>query len=198
MVLIDLCKSKIKINTFKNKSFNKYIVEYPKKNCMPVDMSMNLLKNVINESDVIIQIDSNLTFLNENDTKDKIKKLRNILANKDINAKYRASKCEEKNSFAGIVLGKKYVLREELIFRLYKGIDDEELLKIILNIGCFVYVPMIEIENNEILDKILNGYFEDNDEKFLSFKVVMYINSYVDRASIETKILDIEEIKKYI
>lgn len=159
-------------------------------------MSMSLFKNVVNESDVIIHIDSNLTFLNENDTKERIKKLRNILTNKDINVKYRASKCEEKNTFVGIVVGKKYILREELIFRLCKGIYNEELLKMILDIGCFVYVPMIEFEYNEILDKILNGYFEENDEKFQFFKFVMYINSYVDRASIESKIFDKDDIKK--
>ena len=46
-----------------------------------------------------------------------------------------------------------------------------------------------------VVDSISNGYYEDDNERLNDFKFIMYINSYVDRASIETKISDIEEIK---
>lgn len=196
MSLLDLFSSEIKIRSIKNEPCIKYIIEYPKKKGAPVDISMDIFKNVLKDSGPVILVDSALSFLSANAARESIKSLRNILRNKDIYFDFRAAKSEEKSGLAGLLFGKKSGSKEMLAFKLAKGFDDDEIVKSILNIGCMVYVPIVESEGYELVDQVFNGYFEDDEDRFSTFKFIMYINSSIDRASIDTRNLDVEDIKK--
>lgn len=194
MPVNDLLYNKLKIYKDKSKEY-KYIIEYPKNKGNSIDISMELFKSILDKNDVVIQVDSVLTFLDMNNIKESIKSLRDILNEKNIYLNYRAYKYEEKKSFLGFLIGNKLAIKEVLSFKLSKSFCDEEILKLLLKIGCMVYVPKDKDKANDFVDSISNGYYEDDNERLNDFKFIMYINSYVDRASIETKISDIEEIK---
>ncbi|QCX34390.1 hypothetical protein FDN13_12150 [Caloramator sp. E03] len=184
---------KLKIYKDKSKEY-KYIIEYPKNKGNITDISMELFKNILEEDDVVIQVDSVLTFLSINDLKEPIKSLKDVLNEKNIYLNYRAYKYEEKKSFLGLMIGNKLAIREVLTFKFSKSFYDDEILKLLLKIGCMIYVP--KDKSSDFVDSISNGYYEDENERLNHFKFIMYINSYVDRASVETKISDLEEIKK--
>lgn len=194
MPLNDLFYSKLKIYKEKSKEY-KYIIEYPKNKGNFIDISIEIFKSILDKNDVVIQVDSVLTFLNMNEIKESMKSLRDVLNEKNIYLNYRAYKYEEKKSFLGFLIGNKLAIREVITFKLSKSFYDEELLKLILKIGCMIYVPKDKDKSSDFVDSISNGYYEDDNERLNNFKFIMYINSYVDRASIETKISDIEEIK---
>lgn len=192
---MSLLNSGIKIRSAKSDGYTKYIIEYPRKKGVPVNISLGILKNIIRESNVIIHIDSVLSFLGTNTSKTQIKQLRNLLRDEGIYFDFRAAKLGGRGGLAGFLLGRKPESQEIVTFALKKGFDDERILKLILDIGCKVYIPITDNPNDELVSKVFNGHFEDDDERFDVFKYLIYINNVIDQAAVDTRELTLSDVE---
>jgi hypothetical protein len=175
-----------------------FVIAYPRKSGKPVSIGMDILANILKESNAIISMDSSLSFLGKVDVGQATRHLKSVLQGLDIPFSYRVLQGSSSGA-SGILgqllgFGKKQADRDIITFELPKDYFDYDLFDAILKLGCEVYVPFEP--KTELVERVFNCQFKEDDEKYSTFKYVIYINDFLGQAALRTKALTTDDVKK--
>jgi hypothetical protein len=192
-----LLNSDVKIHETLENSVKVFIISYPRKNSKQVLIGMDIVRNILKDNNIIVNVDNSLSFLKKDETAETVDKLREALKQAGIPFEYRVSESQASNTG---VLGRLFSLpkknneRELFTFKLDSRFFDENLFDILLQLGCEIYVPFEFKE--EIVQEVFNRYFHEQSKRFSTFKYVIFVSDYLSQAALRTKALNIEDVQK--
>lgn len=182
-----------------DKSTKVFIITYSYKGNKSAQIGMHMLKNILENDDIIVNIDTSLCFLDKLQSTKAVESLKAMLEEIGIKYDYRVIQGQGQSSALGALgkilgFGRRMEDREIVTFELPKAFPDANVLSSILELGGEIFVP-IEY-NSDIAQQVFNCHFNDMDKRFATFKLVAYINDYLGQAAIRTRTLNLEDIKR--
>ena len=191
-----LLNSSLKIESLKADQTELFIIRYPKKNGKVILLGKDILRNILRNSIITVNVDTSLSFLNTKKISKFTHELKNLLQKNDMRFDYRV--LESNSSGGGISqlfkFNKKQSDREIITFNLPPHFNNSDLFDIMLGIGCEIFVP-IEYRD-DIVQEIFNCHFQDQEVRYSTFKYVLFLNNYLDQAALRTKLLNLEDVQK--
>jgi hypothetical protein len=189
--------SSVKIHESVDNSVNLFVIGYPRNKNKSTPLGVEIIKNILEDSSVIVNIDNTLSLMDKASTNQMLNKLKDHLNEANIPFEYRVTEYEAPNS--GILgklfsISKKTGNRELFTFKLESNFADENLFSIMVTIGCEIYVPLES--GDELVQEVFNGYFKDQNMRFSTFKYVIFISDFLGQAALRTKTLKLEDVQK--
>lgn len=199
MGLLNFLNKDLKIHVQNKGPVKEFIINYPVKNGKFIEIGPSILWNVLKEGSIIIQIDTSLCFTDKVDSKTLIKKIKSRLNDLSLNFEYRIYKKDDtsRNPLSKLFeMSRKKSSQETLVFQLPQGFDDTMLLDDMLKLECHVFFTVENDDNPMLVQRVLNGHFDDDEERYENFRFVLFINSVISQAVIRTTHLDSKDIEK--
>jgi len=200
MGLKDLFHSDLKIIVSKKGNVKEYIISYPQNKGNFENFSPTLFQNVVEMHNIIVNINTELSFSNKTDPQDLISSLRLSLASLGIPYEYRSFKSASAKSPFEKLFG--FVKREHsediITFALPKGFSDSNVINLILSLGCEIFVPFEEEECQDYVYKVFNSHYENPEDRYSTFKFVLFISDFVQQSVIRTTVLELEDVEKIV
>ncbi|WHH59209.1 hypothetical protein [Petroclostridium sp. X23] len=198
MSLRNLWNKDIRIKASNNKETREFTIFYPAQKGKIVPIGQKLLLNILSYSDIIVHIDTGLSFNKEATTWDYSAAVRNTLSALAVHFEYRTYKAaSSRGVLGGIVnLNNKKTTHEVMTFQLCKGFNYTDLLHAIAQIGGFIYVLPEHSEKQKYILKVFNEKIEEDHEKLALFEYILFINDFMGQTVIRTKHLDLKTVKE--
>lgn len=187
----------VRIHESVENSVNLFVIGYPRKKGKPIPLGPNIIKNILESSDIIVNMDNTLSLVNKTSTDQMLNKLKDSLKAADIPFEYRVTEYEapNQNVLAKLFsMPKKAGNREFFTFKLNNRFTDENVFNIMVSLGCEIFVPF-EFRD-ELVQEIFNGIFKDLNKRYSSFKYTIFISDFLGQAALRTKTLKLEDVQK--
>lgn len=173
-----------------------FVISFPRKSRKPVLLGIDILNNILKDNDVIIYIDTFLSFMDKTKAAETISKLKDELSNEGIKFEYKTVQTPSKTlGTLGKLFGfsKRIDNRETIVFAIKRHSYNENLFSKILDLGCEMYIP--ESLSDNIVQEISEGVYQNDEKKYSSFKYVIFISDYLGQAALRSKNLNLEDVQ---
>jgi hypothetical protein len=196
MALFDFLNSNLRIHAQTNNSIKEFVILYPKKKGVSINISKDIIKNVLRTSDIVVNINTSLSYTGDTNIEECSMKLKEALKDLGLQYNFRIFTMDSQGSSLGqlLKLSKKKKDYEIITFMLPQNFNDYALFDYMIQLGCEILVP-VQIAS-EITEQVFNGHFSRDQEKFTSFKYTLYISNFIDQTLLRTKVLDMGDVEK--
>jgi hypothetical protein len=194
-----LLNSGFRVNESVENSVSLFVIGYPRKKGKPAPLGPDIIKNILKSGNVIVDVDNTLSLMDKAATVKILNKLKDALNTANIQFEHRVTEAEVSNP--GLLtklfsMPKKTGNREFFTFELDSRFNDENLLNIMVNIGCEIFVPFEFSEG--LVQEVFNGNFQDRGKRFSAFKYVIFISDYLGQAALRTKTIKMEDVQNLL
>lgn len=198
MRILNFLRNDLKISSSDSGCCKEFIIRYPRENGKCTNLGAYIVNSILCSSSVIVKIDTSLCFAAKADIKILSERLRSLLKSIPIDFQYRIVKSAVSGQNP---LGKLFQFSnkngssELIVFELPIKFVHKDLLDIILNLGCEIFVPFENSSNTSVIQEIFNGHYDDNEDRFDRFKFVMFLSNYLEQAALRTKHLSLKDVE---
>lgn len=189
-------KAKVKLVSDKN-GIQKYNIIFPMKNGNYIPYAADIFKIILKESDIFVHIDTSFSFAGYEEAKEISLTVRKLLQDNEIQFKHMvAPDTSNRGAVLGLIkLNKEKATCNIITFKLSKEFDNETLINKLVELGCNIYVPLKDTNEDEMLEKLFLNQFEGDNGKSSYFKYHTFLTNYITQSAITTKFLTQQEIE---